>query len=98
MAHKFQIGESVIYIRNLNGGICKGIVVLYQEELLDDDSIKVIYRVKSEDGNLNYKVERQLARTELELANNMLESYGFSEELRFRPVCERCTRSITESD
>lgn len=97
MAQKFHLEESVIYL--LDGKIKKGKVVLYKEELTIEESIEVTYRVQCyEDGNLNYKDECELARTELELANNILESYGFSNELRFRPVCERCTRSITESD
>lgn len=97
MEQKFQLGESVLYM--FSGGIKKGKIVLYKEEILDEDSTGVTYRVQcDENGNLYYKDEWEMARTELELANNMLEAYGFSKELRFRPVCERCTRSITESD
>lgn len=96
MERKFKLGESVIYL--YGDGIKKGEVVVYKEELLDGGLIDVSYRVKSEDGNVYYKKQYELGRTEMELANNLLESYGFSEELRFRPVCERCTRSITESD
>lgn len=96
MAQKFQLGESVLYM--CGGRIKKGKVVLYKEELLDGDSIEVTYRVQcDEGGNLNYKDECELARTELDLANNLLESYGFRNELRFRPVCEKCTRFITET-
>ena len=97
MAQKFQLEESVLFF--YGGRFKKGKVVLYREELLEEGSIEVSYRVQcDEDGLLIYRDEWELARTELELANNILESYGFSNELRFRPVCERCTRSITESD
>ena len=91
MEQKFKLGESVIYM----AGECikKGKVVLYKEELLDGGSIEVTYRVQcDEGGNMHYKDEWELARTELDLANNILESFGFSKELRFRPVCEKCTR------
>lgn len=97
MDHKFQLGESVLYIRS--GVIKKGKVVLYKEELLDGDSIAVIYRVQcEEDGDMNYKDEWEMAKNELDLANNILEEYGFSSDLRFRHVCERCTRTITNED
>lgn len=61
MTHKFQLGESVIYI---SGGfnVKKGKVVLYKEEELDDGSIDVTYRVKSEDGNMTYLDEWELER------------------------------------
>lgn len=97
MNKKFQLGESVLYLIS-GGSVKKGKVVLYKEELLDEGSTEVTYRVESEDGDLSYKDPWELGRTEMELANNLLEAYGFSSELRFRPVCERCTRSITESD
>lgn len=42
--------------------------------------------------------ENYLGTTLIELANKILESYGFSKELRFRPVCEKCTRFTTEDD
>ena len=72
-------------------------VVSYREDLLEDDSIDVSYRVQNEDGNYVYTDENYLGTTQIELANKILESYGFSNELRFRPVCEKCTRLMTET-
>jgi len=96
MAQKFQLEESVLFI--YGGRLKKGKVVLYREELLEEGSIEVSYRVQCDEGGLLfYRDEWELARTELELANNILESYGFSNELRFRPVCEKCTRLMTET-
>lgn len=70
MDQKFQLGESVLYFRG--GKVKKGKVVLYKEELLDGDSIEVTYRVQcDEDGDMNYKDEWELARNELDLANNL---------------------------
>lgn len=96
MNHKFQLGESVLYFSG--GTIKKGIVVLCQEKLLDIGSIDVTYRVQCDKDDYSiYMDEWELARTDMELANNLLESYGFRNELRFRPVCEKCTRFITET-
>lgn len=91
MEHNFKIGEYV-FRSNLKLHIEKVKVVAYKEELLEDGSIDVSYRVETEDGNKLYTDPDNLGRTQIELANKLLESGGFSYELRFRPVCEKCTR------
>lgn len=97
MEKKFKIGEYVFHLDTMEERIEKVKVVSYREELLEDDSIDVSYRVESEDGNKIYTSENYLDETQIELANKLLETYGFSKELRFRPVCEKCTRFITET-
>ena len=97
MGKKFKIGEYVFHLDTVKERIKKVKVVSYREDLLEDDSIDVSYRVECEDGNKIYTGENYLAETQIELANMFLESYGFSNELRFRPVCEKCTRLMTET-
>ena len=97
MGKKFKIGEYVFHLDTVKERIKKVKVVSYREDLLEDDSIDVSYRVECEDGNKIYTDENYLAETQIELANMFLESYGFSNELRFRPVCEKCTRLMTET-
>ena len=98
MEKNFKIGEYVFHLDTVGERIEKAKVVAYREDLLEDDSIDVSYRVQSEDGNYVYTDENYLGTTQIELANKILESYGFSKELRFRPVCEKCTRLMTETD
>lgn len=97
MEKNFKIGEYVFHLDTMEERIEKVKVVSYREELLEDDSIDVSYRVESEDGNKIYTSENYLDETQIELANKLLETYGFSKELRFRPVCEKCTRLMTET-
>lgn len=97
MGKNFKIGEYVFHLDTVKECIEKVKVVSYREDLLEDDSIDVSYRVECEDGNKIYTDENYLAETQIELANMFLESYGFSNELRFRPVCEKCTRLMTET-
>lgn len=97
MEKNFKIGENVFHLDTVGERIEKVKVVSYREDLLEDDSIDVSYRVQNEDGNYVYTDENYLGTTQIELANKILESYGFSNELRFRPVCEKCTRLMTET-
>lgn len=97
MGKNFKIGEYVFYLDMVKECIEKVKVVSYREDLLEDDSIDVSYRVECEDGNKIYTDGNYLSETQIELANMFLESYGFSNELRFRPVCEKCTRLMTET-
>lgn len=97
MEKNFKIGEYVFHLDTMKERIEKVKVVSYREDLLEDDSIDVSYRVESEDGNKIYTSENYLDETQIELANKLLETYGFSKELRFRPVCEKCTRLMTET-
>ena len=97
MGKKFKIGEYVFHLDTVKERIKKVKVVSYREDLLEDDSIDVSYRVECEDGNKIYTDGKYLWKTQIELANMFLESCGFSNELRFRPVCEKCTRLMTET-
>ena len=94
MGHKYKIGEEVWFRW---GVVLKGKITAYTEELINDEIISAHYKIKSI-GEIYNVGEDLIFRNELEVANALLETYGVSEKLRFRPVCERCTRSITEAD
>lgn len=94
MEHKYKIGEEV-WVRC--GVVMKGKITEYTEELMDDESISTLYKVKREDHV--YTVGEQLIfRNEFEVANELLKTYGVSENLRFHPICDKCWRKNTQED
>lgn len=92
MGHKYKIGEEV-WIRW--GVVMKGKITAYTEELLNDGSISTLYKIKREDHVYNVG-EDLIFKNEFEVANDVLKSYGVSEEWRFHPICDKCWRVKTQ--
>lgn len=53
--------------------------------------IREIYLIRIDDQEFEFDSEC-VFNSEIDLANHILKRYGICDDLRFRPVCEKCTR------
>lgn len=88
MEHKYKIGEEVWFRW---GVVHKGKIIAYTEELINDESISAHYKIKSI-GEIYNVGEDLIFRNEFAVANELLETYGVSEKIRFHPICDKCWR------
>lgn len=94
MKQKYKIGEEVWFRWGI---VLKGKIIAYTEELINNESISAYYKIKRI-GQIYNVGEDLIFRNEFEVANELLKTYGVSENLRFHPICDKCWIKNTQED